>query len=686
MKKLVAFIIFFAIYSASIAQSLSKINNTTAENNQVLTDNTIVVAYNGTTATVTVADNIAQQVTQIVSGAHVSITSNNTSTEITYILNGSSTDGEFFLNSAYNCTIILNGLTLTNTTPNFCSAAIKIQNSNRTNINVASGTTNTITDASSGSDKGCLLVKSEAIFNGNGTLNIIGNLKHGIKTDEYVVINDATINITSAAGDGISCNQYLLVESGTINISGTDDDGIQCDIDGNASTGSTNNHENEDSGNIYICGGNININCPATAAKGIKSEGNIYISDNANISITTTGNGSWDEDDLETNAACGISADGDIDISGGNISLTATGAGGKGIKCDGFLMVSDGYISISTSGNIYYNNGTTENNNYTGNTDNIDNDLYSSPKGIRVGVKTENGNSYTYSGGIVISGGIIKVTTSGVNGEGIESKNSLEISGGEIFVNAYDDGINAGQDINITNGYIYSRSTNNDGIDANGNLYINGGLVYAIGGNAPEVAIDANSEEGKHLYLNGGTIISIGGLEQGSFLSQTCYQTAIVNSNTWYSITYNNNTIAFFTPSINTSGPGGGPGGWPGSNSSSLIISTPSTPTLYSDVTPIGGTAIFEENCFLNTSVSGGNFVNISIYGNSGGGNSIQNVNAENITIKTKNGNIVVEGCDNCDVKVFDIKGRLVGKSGLASGIYIVKINNHQAYKVIVSR
>ena len=129
MKKLVAFIIFFAICSASIAQSLNKINNTTAENNQVLTDNTIVVAYNGTTATVTVADNIAQQVTQIVSGAHVSITSNNTSTEITYILNGSSTDGEFFLNSAYNCTIILNGLTLTNTTPNFCSAAIKIQNS-----------------------------------------------------------------------------------------------------------------------------------------------------------------------------------------------------------------------------------------------------------------------------------------------------------------------------------------------------------------------------------------------------------------------------------------------------------------------------------------------------------------------------------------------------------------------------
>ena len=42
---------------------------------------------------------------------------------------------------------------------------------------------------------------------------------------------------------------------------------------------------------------------------------------------------------------------------------------------------------------------------------------------------------------MVISGGKIKVTTSGYNGEGIESKNYLNISGGEIYVDAYDDGI-----------------------------------------------------------------------------------------------------------------------------------------------------------------------------------------------------------------------------------------------------
>ena len=67
--------------------------------------------------------------------------------------------------------------------------------------------------------------------------------------------------------------------------------------------------------------------------------------------------------------------------------------------------VTDGTVTIVTSGGLYYNNGTTENSNYTGNTDNVSSDYYSSPKGIKAGVKTQNGNSYTYAGGLVISGG-----------------------------------------------------------------------------------------------------------------------------------------------------------------------------------------------------------------------------------------------------------------------------------------
>ena len=600
--------------------NLDEIDGMTVDYTSV-TDNTVKVSYNGSTATITVAGNIAQYLTITQEGAHVSIAqSDDLAQEITYTLTGTSSDGEFYMSGSYKATIELEGLTLTNVTPVYSGAAVHIQNGKRINVKVITGTSNTLVDAASGSQKGCLYVKGHAEFKQQGTLNIVGKVKHGIKAGEYISVKNATINVTSAVGDGISCNEYFLMESGTINISGTGDDGIQADLDGDTSTGQTTDHEDEDSGNVYIEGGTITVNCSALAAKGIKSEGDMYISNEAVINVTTTGNGTWDEDDLETKAACGLSADGNIDISGGTLTLTATGSGGKGMKCDGVLTLNGGDITVVTSGGLYYNNGTTENLNYTGDTDQISSDYYSSPKGVKAGVKTQSGNSYTYSGGMVISGGFISVTTSSNNAEGIESKNYLNITGGEIYVDAYDDAINSAQDMTISDGYIYARATNNDGMDANGNFYINGGLVYAIGSSSPEVALDANTEGGKQLYINGGTIIAVGGIESGSQISQTCYQASSVSGETWYSMTYGSNVIAFLTPTINGGGGGPGGGGPGGGGSYSMIVSAPSTPTLKSGVTVSSGTSIFEGNGYLNATVSGGSNVTLTEYNGSNPG------------------------------------------------------------------
>ena len=597
--------------------SLDEIDGMTVDYTSV-TDNTVEIGYNGSTATITVAGNVAQYLTITQEGAHISIAqSDDLAQEITYTLSGTSSDGEFYMSGSYKATIELNGLTLTNVTPVYSGAAVHIQNGKRINMKVINGTTNTLIDAESGSQKGCLYVKGHAEFKQNGALNIVRNVKHGIKAGEYISVKNATINVTSAVGDGISCNEYFLMESGTINISGTGDDGLQCDLDGDTSTGMTTNHEDEDSGNIYIEGGTITINCTALAAKGIKSEGDIYISEESAINVTTSGNGTWDEDDLETKAACGISADGNIDISGGTITLTSTGSGGKGMKCDGIMTISGGDITVVTTGGLYYNDGTNENLNYTGDTDQISNNYYSSPKGVKAGVKDTSGSTTTYSGGMTISGGDINVTTSGHNAEGIESKNYLNISGGEIYVNAYDDGINSGQDLTITDGYVYSHATNNDGMDANGNFYINGGLVYAIGASSPEVALDANTEGGKKLYINGGTIIAVGGIESGSQLSQTCYQASSVSGNTWYSMTYGSTVTAFKTPSISG---GGGPGGGPGGGGYSMIVSASSTPTMKSGITVSSGTGIFDNNCYLNATVSGGSNVSLTQYNGSNPG------------------------------------------------------------------
>ena len=569
-------------------------------------DNSVTVSYNGNTATVTVDDNMAQYLTVTQSGAHVSITQSSAVTEeITYTLTGTSTNGEFYMSGSYKATIELNGLTLTNTTPVYSGAAVHIQNGKRINVKVITGTTNTLVDAATGSQKGCLYVKGHAEFKQYGTLNIVGRVNHGIKAGEYISVKNATINITSAVGDGISCNQYFLMESGAVTISGTGDDGIQCDLDGETSTGMTVNHEDEDSGNVYVSGGTLTINCPAIAAKGIKSVGDIYISDNAVVNITTTGKGMWDTTDLEAKAACGLNADGNIDISGGTLTLTATGSGGKGMSCDNILTISGGDITVSTTGGLYYNNGSTENLNYTGNIDNLNSNYYCSPKGVKAGTKTSSGYNTTYSGGVNISGGKISVSTVGNNAEGIESKNYLNITGGEVVVDAHDDGINSALDLTITNGYVYSRGSNNDGIDANGDVFIQGGLIYAVGASSPEVAIDANSEENKKFYFTGGTLIAIGGLERGSSLSQTCYQASSWSSNKWYSMTFGSTTIAFKTPAS---------GGTP------LVVSAASTPTLMSNVTVNSGTLIFDGRCYLDATTTGGSNVTLSQYNSGGGG------------------------------------------------------------------
>lgn len=129
--------------------------------------------------------------------------------EITYTLSGTSTDGEFYTSGSYKSTIELNGLTLTNAAPVYSGADIHVQNSKRIKVKVVSGTTNTLTDAVSGSQKGCLSIKSHVEFAQTGTLNIVGNVKHGIKTGEYMTLKNATINITSAV---VQPFHFLLIQ------------------------------------------------------------------------------------------------------------------------------------------------------------------------------------------------------------------------------------------------------------------------------------------------------------------------------------------------------------------------------------------------------------------------------------------------------------------------------------------
>ncbi|MBQ2540103.1 MAG: carbohydrate-binding domain-containing protein [Paludibacteraceae bacterium] len=600
--------------------NLSEIDNMYVDETKV-TDGSVKVAFSDASAAITVAGNVAKDLTITSSGAHVSIVqSADLASEVTYTLSGSSADGGFYTEGAYKATVELDNLQLTNVSATYSGAAIHVQNSKRIKVKPLNGTTNTLMDATGSNQKGCLYIQGHAEFAQNGTLNVTGNVKHGIKCGEYFQIKNSTINILAAAGDGINCEQFFLMESGTININNVADDGIQCDIEDTdtGSTGETAEHEDEDSGNMYLQGGTLNIAVTGIACKGIKAQGNIRIS-GGDIAVSTSGNGKWDTTELETKSASCINSDANVSITGGTIHLTSTGSGGKGLKCDSMLTISGSpVISIATTGGLYYNNGSTENLNYTGDTDRVDSKYYSSPKGIRAGTKTlvsGSGNYavYSYAGGIVIDGGKITVSTTGNNGEGIESKDELVVNGGEIVVNSYDDAINSANDMTINGGLIYARATKNDGLDANGNVYIKGGIIYAIGSSTPEVAIDA--KEGKTLSITGGTIVAVGNLETGAVITGgTCKQTSSYTANSWYAL-YNGDelVLAFKTPTRANSG--GGPGG----GSQKLVVYTASNPALKSGVTA-SGTEIFNGEAYYPATATGGTNVTLSNYSNSGGG------------------------------------------------------------------
>ena len=312
-------------------------------NDATVKDNKVSVVYNGTEALVNVSGNVAQYVAVTVNGAHVTIEQDSqvddTVGEITYSLSGTSTDGELTLGGSYKATVELNGLTLTN--PN--GAALNITNGKRIKVSAKNETENTLTDGANGSQKAALYCKGHLELQGKGTLTVYGNTAHAIKSGDYTQVKNLTLNIAKAVKDGINANEYFLMESGMVTISGVGDDGIQADLDGSDSTGETTDHEDEDSGNIYIMGGTLALKSSGTGGKCIKADGKLNIT-GGNIKAETTG-AQYSYSRNYTASPKAIKSDGAMTISGGTIS--ASSKYHEGIETKSTLDITGGTISVT---------------------------------------------------------------------------------------------------------------------------------------------------------------------------------------------------------------------------------------------------------------------------------------------------------------------------------------------------
>ena len=472
----------------------------------------------------------------VVSGSTVTLTKAGT-----YRVTGSLSDGQIIVEAGKedDVVLILDGVNIACST----GAPIAVMQSGNATIELAEGTENTVTDGANyvfpdpavDEPDAAIFSKDDLIISGGGKLTVNGNYDMAIHSKDDLDILEGTLVVTSV-GDGLKGKDSVTIQGGDVTIT-AGGDGIQASNDTEKgdvtiSGGTLKIECTEDAvkaehslyvsggtiditagndglkakntigdGGLYVSGGDITIDCQddATQSEGVLdvADGIIHIvtrdgSMNAPAHQEGFGPPGWFNDTVsdEETSAKGLKALGDITISGGEITIDAYD---DAIHSDASVTISDGAVMTLSTGD-----------------DGIHaTDTLSIQGGDITIRKSYEGLEGLY---IDISGGSIDLTADddGMNANGeemwgfggpggppgfgggsaegsdtLEDANTyLHISGGEIRVNAY-----------------------GDGLDSNGFLLVEGGEIYVSG---PSTSMNGSLDSGSTARINGGTIIAAG--------------------------------------------------------------------------------------------------------------------------------------------------------------------------------
>jgi len=285
-----------------------------------------------------------------------------------YSLSGSLSDGQIIINcDKATINLELAGVNITNSSgPAIYSADAKM-----VNIILKEDCINTLIDGTKYSDaelKATLFCEDSLTITGNGTLNISGNYKHGIASDDYLFIDGGNINILSAATDGLHANDGITINGGNLSIKAgsdaieselaitikggllnldADDDGIHAETDLIIEAGTINitrSYEGlEGKNTIIINGGYIRLKCDDDSINaGVNTEingGYIYADCNGD---GLDSNGNMTINGGTVVVFSGNNANGPIDIGDRNATFTING---------GTVIATGGNMGISVSNN-----------------------------------------------------------------------------------------------------------------------------------------------------------------------------------------------------------------------------------------------------------------------------------------------------------------------------------------------
>ena len=531
------------------------------------TDTTIASSITAQDTNVTHADDADNYKTEITGEFSITSTDGSTITQndsvytITqageYTVTGLLSEGQIVVNADDNAeiTIVLNGTSITRSN----GSPIYIKNADNVKIKSEENTYNCIVDARTEADDNSDNSSSEngnaAIYAacdlklvGKGALSVTGNYNNGIQSKDDISIKNVTIKV-NAVNNAIKGNDEVAIESGEIIAISRKGDGIK-------TSNSSLSTKGKQKGNVIISGGNIDIYAACDgidAAYGIDVSGdgnlNIYTdtysdyseavaADNSGSSASSVGNppdmnnsssNSGNNPDMKGNFGGGNRAANGIpgNNSSGNSSKKSYST--KGIKAESEINISGAAINISSTDDGIHANS--------------DSGVLETGEDGK-GIISISGGTITISTGddgihadkeLNITDGYINVLTSY---EGLEAI-TININGGQSFVYAADDGINACTGdgtstplINITGGYVdvTTGSGDTDGIDSNGSYTQSGGMVLVKGGSSSGQVSGSIDVDG-NITITGGTCVALGGICETPVNSVNAYVFSSVSFN-----------------------------------------------------------------------------------------------------------------------------------------------------------
>lgn len=203
------------------------------------------ITLNGSTATVTGSG-------ASVNGNTVTITGGGS-----YQLSGT-LNGQVVVNTPETnaVTLVLSGANITSST----TAAINVAMANNVTVELAAGTTNSLTGGVAGDQEAnaALFSREDMVIRGTGSLNVRSNAADGIASKDTLTIESGTITV-NAGDEGIRGKDTMTIKGGTINVTATGD-GIK-----------SNNDTDPNLGVTVISGGTVTVSSGDDAVKGVRA-------------------------------------------------------------------------------------------------------------------------------------------------------------------------------------------------------------------------------------------------------------------------------------------------------------------------------------------------------------------------------------------------------------------------------